>query len=156
VIRPWRIGERGLGPRTVPLARQGAVSAEVARFGLAALVALATLALRLPELDRYVTIDESRWVGRSADFGSYLQQRDFDKTFIVGHPGVTTMWLGSFGLGPRQVRDFSYLEGQTDVTRRDGYLDALIAGPSRRDGTDLTRHSTDIDVPTIGGAWASE
>src|SRR5439155_12679083 len=68
-----------------------------------------------------------RWVGRSADFASYLQQRDFDKTFIVGHPGVTTMWLGSFGLGPRQVRDFSYLEGQTDVTRRDGYLDALIA-----------------------------
>jgi hypothetical protein len=88
---------------------------------------LAALAVRLPELDRYVTIDESRWVGRSADFASLIQQRDLDNTFIVGHPGVTTMWLGSLGLGPEQVRAFSFRAGQTDVTRRDGYLEALVA-----------------------------
>lgn len=95
---------------------------------LAALaVSLVALAIRLPELDRYATIDESRWVGRSADFAMYLAGRDWDKTFIVGHPGVTTMWLGALGLGPERARAFSYLAGQTDVTRRDGYLEALVA-----------------------------
>ena len=98
-----------------------------ARLGLAILVALLALATRWPELDRYVTIDESRWVGRAADFATYLAERDLDKTFIVGHPGVTTMWLGGLGMGPDRVQEFSYLEGQTDVTRRPGYLEALVA-----------------------------
>src|SRR5215213_9659012 len=80
-----------------------------ARLAVSLLAALATIALRLPELDRYATIDESRWVGRSADFASYLGQRDLDNTFVVGHPGVTTMWLGALGLGPERVYDFSYL-----------------------------------------------
>lgn len=98
----------------------------VLRFAASLAVGILATGTRLPELDRYATIDESRWVGRSADFISYLQQRDLDKTFIVGHPGVTTMWLGALGLG-EQARRFSYLEGQTDVTRRDDYLDALVA-----------------------------
>jgi 4-amino-4-deoxy-L-arabinose transferase-like glycosyltransferase len=40
------------------------------------------------------------------------------------------MWLAALGLGPQRARALSYLDGQTDVTRRDGYLDALVA--SRR------------------------
>src|SRR5262249_48968728 len=97
------------------------------RLAFSVALALLALAIRLPELDRYATIDESRWVGRSADFASYVDERDLDKTFIVGHPGVTTMLLGALSLGPARVHDFSYLAGQTDVTRRDGYLDALVA-----------------------------
>jgi 4-amino-4-deoxy-L-arabinose transferase-like glycosyltransferase len=89
--------------------------------------ALLAVALRLPELDRYATIDESRWVSRAADFSTYIQQRDWDKTYLVGHPGVTTMWLGSLGMGPARVRAMSYLAESTDVTRRDDYLDALVA-----------------------------
>ena len=92
----------------------------LARLVVALLVVVAALATRLPELGRYATIDESRWVGRSADFSTYIQQRDFDKTFIVGHPGVTTMWLGVLGMGPGRVKAMSYLgpEAPTDVTRR--------------------------------------
>ena len=130
------LGERGSGESGQAVARSPRGSrgdprplsgSPSLRLCVALLAALAALALRLPELDRYATIDESRWVGRAADFASYIQQRELDKTFIVGHPGVTTMWLAALGLGPRQVRAFSYLEGQTDVTRRDGYLDALVA-----------------------------
>ena len=91
------------------------------------LFALLAIAIRLPELDRYATIDESRWVSRSADFATYIQQRDWDKTYLVGHPGVTTMWLGALGMGPPQVRAMSYLAESSDVTRRDDYLDALVA-----------------------------
>ena len=116
-----------------PAAAEAGVAARPAWRGEAlrliaslAVVALA-LAVRLPQLDRYATIDESRWVGRSADFAMYLAGRDWDKTFVVGHPGVTTMWLGSLGLGAEQALAFSFLEGQTDVTRRAGYLDALVA-----------------------------
>jgi 4-amino-4-deoxy-L-arabinose transferase-like glycosyltransferase len=100
---------------------------QLLRLGLALLATLLTVLLRLPALDRYATIDESRWVGRAADFSAYLQGHDYDRTYLVGHPGVTTMWLGALGLGPGQARAFSYLEGGTDVTRRDGYLDALVA-----------------------------
>lgn len=98
-----------------------------ARLGLAILAVLLALALRLPELERYATIDESRWVSRAADFAAYLQQGDPEETYLVGHPGVTTMWLGALGLGPERVQAFSFLAGQTDVTRRDGYLEALVA-----------------------------
>jgi 4-amino-4-deoxy-L-arabinose transferase-like glycosyltransferase len=133
VIREAAVSDRattGHRPETVEIDGSLVVArgpSSFVRLGLALLVGLLAIVLRLPELDRYATIDESRWVSRSADFGSHLNERDLDKTFIVGHPGVTTMWLGLVGLGPERVRAFSYLEGQTDVTRRDGYLEALVA-----------------------------
>lgn len=63
------------------------------------LVAVA-LALWLPRglaLDRFVTIDENRWLTRSANFQRALVHGEFAHTYQQGHPGVTIMWLGTAG-----------------------------------------------------------
>jgi 4-amino-4-deoxy-L-arabinose transferase-like glycosyltransferase len=51
-------------------------------------------------LGRGLTTDEAyHWVGyRSADFLAAISSGRFAETIITGHPGVTTMWLGSLGL----------------------------------------------------------
>ncbi|MCC6179056.1 MAG: glycosyltransferase family 39 protein [Chloroflexi bacterium] len=97
----------------------------VVAVGLA--VFLLALAARLPALDAYVTIDESRWVQRASDFSALIGQHKYDDTFIIGHPGVTTMWTAYLGMGPERARAFSYLEGKDDATRRPGYFEALVA-----------------------------
>jgi len=58
------------------------------------------LALWLPRglaLDRFVTIDENRWLTRSANFHRALVHGEFVHTYQQGHPGVTIMWLGMAG-----------------------------------------------------------
>lgn len=102
-----------------------AVAARVMAAGLA-LFALAAAA-RLWALDAYVTIDESRWVQRASDFAALIGQGNHEDTFIIGHPGVTTMWTALVGLGPERAHRFSFLEGRADATRRDGYFEALVA-----------------------------
>ena len=94
---------------------------------VALLIFLLALVPRLAQLDAYVTIDESRWVQRAADFGTLIAERDDEDTFIIGHPGVTTMWTALLGMGPERAQALSFRAGRTDVTRRDGYLDALLA-----------------------------
>ncbi|MFN8521711.1 MAG: glycosyltransferase family 39 protein [Chloroflexota bacterium] len=117
---------RGLA-RLVPGERVGrGVGRATPWLGFALVVVLAAVA-RWPGLDTYVTIDESRWVQRAGNFYALIQQRDYEDTFIIGHPGVTTMWLAWVGMGPERALAFSFREGQTDATRREGYFDALIA-----------------------------
>jgi 4-amino-4-deoxy-L-arabinose transferase-like glycosyltransferase len=122
VERPPAVAPSGPAGAAAPI-----LAARWLRLAFGLLLAGLTLATRQPGLDRYATIDESRWVGRAADFATHLAERDFDQTYLVGHPGVTTMWLGALGLGSERVRAFSFQEGQTDVTRREGYLAALVA-----------------------------
>lgn len=66
-------------------------------FGLLLLVTLGLL-LRLAPLGRYVTPDEPAWVERSVRFADALAARDWNSIPSTGHPGVTTMWLGTAGL----------------------------------------------------------
>jgi 4-amino-4-deoxy-L-arabinose transferase-like glycosyltransferase len=57
-------------------------------------------ALWLPRglaLDRFVTIDENRWLTRSANFQRALVHGEYIHTYQHGHPGVTIMWLGGLG-----------------------------------------------------------
>ncbi|MCB0186216.1 MAG: hypothetical protein KDE31_18230, partial [Caldilineaceae bacterium] len=57
-------------------------------------------ALWLPRglaLDRFVTIDENRWLTRSANFHRALVHGEYAHTYQHGHPGVTIMWLGTLG-----------------------------------------------------------
>jgi 4-amino-4-deoxy-L-arabinose transferase-like glycosyltransferase len=61
-------------------------------------VFLLALVPRLGALDRYVTPDELRWVDRSLHFANALSQGDLASTIQSGHPGITTMWLGSLGI----------------------------------------------------------
>jgi len=54
---------------------------------------------RVWELGTFVTRDEPYiWFGRSERFLQAIQQGNYAGTNTTGHPGVTTMWLGSAGL----------------------------------------------------------
>jgi hypothetical protein len=70
----------------------------VLEFALVLTVLLAAGWLRLQELDRFIVSDEQRWACRSIDFHAALAERDWARTFQVGHPGVVTMWLASAAL----------------------------------------------------------
>lgn len=84
--------------------------------------------IRLLDLDRLVTIDESLWIGRSANFLSAIVHRDWDRTYQMAHPGVMTMWAGAIGLAV-VLPDFARLHpGQVS--------NALIHGPLRDAGAD--------------------
>ena len=49
------------------------------------------------KLDQFVTVDESKWLVRSANFYEALANDHFQHTFQHGHPGVTIMWAGTLG-----------------------------------------------------------
>ncbi len=60
-------------------------------------------ALRAADLHRILTVDEAyHWFARAAAFQAALAQGDLAGTNIIGHPGVTTMWLGAIGLWVQQ------------------------------------------------------
>lgn len=68
------------------------------------LVALVALVPRLFDLGSFVTHDEVEfWLTRSETFLVALQTGDYAATAISTHPGVTTMWLGSIGIGLRRA-----------------------------------------------------
>jgi len=70
-----------------------------ARIQLITLIVIVA-ALWLPRglaLDRFVTIDENRWLTRSANFQRALVHGEYAQTYQHGHPGVTIMWLGTLG-----------------------------------------------------------
>ena len=127
---PASVAELG-APAAVGHAREALHATRAATAVRGALAALGifvlALAARLGALDTYVTIDESRWVQRGSDFAMRIAEGDAAGTFVIGHPGVTTMWTVYLGIGPERARHFSYLEGNADATRREGYFDALLA-----------------------------
>jgi len=53
---------------------------------------------RVFALDSFVTIDERKWLARSANFTYALAEGDLAATFQREHPGVTVMWAGALGL----------------------------------------------------------
>lgn len=59
---------------------------------------LAAWAPRVLALDAVVTIDERKWLARSANFYQALSHADWTATFQREHPGVTVMWAGMAGL----------------------------------------------------------
>lgn len=64
----------------------------------ALLIALVALLPRASSLDDFYTTDEAYfWQGRVARFAAAVQMGDWAATNQTGHPGVTTMWLGSLG-----------------------------------------------------------
>jgi hypothetical protein len=53
---------------------------------------------RVVALDAFVTVDERKWLARSANFLYALAHGDFSNTFQREHPGVTVMWAGALGI----------------------------------------------------------
>lgn len=107
---------------------------------LALLGALA-MAIWLPRglaLDRFVTVDEPSWLTFSGNFYRALVRRDLARTYQIGHPGVTTTWIGLAAFlwrypgyakdAPRQLR--WTVETNEPILRAHGHhpLDVLAAG----------------------------
>jgi 4-amino-4-deoxy-L-arabinose transferase-like glycosyltransferase len=56
-------------------------------------------------LKQYVVPDEPSWVWRSIAFSRALAEGNWAGTAQMGHPGVTTMWLGSLGILAKRLAD---------------------------------------------------
>jgi 4-amino-4-deoxy-L-arabinose transferase-like glycosyltransferase len=63
------------------------------------------LVARSGALKNYVAPDEPSWVWRSIHFSQALAAGDWAGTAQMGHPGVTTMWLGSLGILIKRLAD---------------------------------------------------
>ncbi|MEZ4556809.1 MAG: glycosyltransferase family 39 protein [Caldilineaceae bacterium] len=62
-----------------------------------ALLFVAAWLPRVVALDAFVTIDERKWLARSANFYEAVSHGDWADTFQREHPGVTVMWAGTLG-----------------------------------------------------------
>src|SRR5262249_47627439 len=63
-------------------------------------IAIVALLPQVLNLRRFATVDEVNfWVSRWERFLSMLQTADFGDMTVSDHPGVTTVWLGTAGLG---------------------------------------------------------
>jgi hypothetical protein len=100
---------------------------------------LAAWAPRVLGLDDFVTIDERKWLARSANFYQAVSHGDLANTFQREHPGVTVMWAGTLGFlseypayadeAPGQFAwDREYLEAWLEETAGRNPLDLLEAG----------------------------
>ncbi len=62
-------------------------------------LALTAVWLRVADLGGFLTVDEATtWVPNSYRFLRVLQSGDYAATPFMGHPAITTMWLGSAGV----------------------------------------------------------
>ena len=78
------------------------------------LIALTLWLPRAFELERYVTIDEKRWLTRAANFYQAIESGTYENTFQQGHPGVTVMWAGLAGYVQRFPTYAQEAPGQFD------------------------------------------
>lgn len=78
------------------------MSQPIARWStapVALLLFLLALAPRLYMPVDFLTVDEAyHWFERVETFRTALLTHDYAATLLVGHPGVTTLWLGAAGL----------------------------------------------------------
>ncbi len=66
---------------------------------IALLLVLLALTPRLLASGEIITVDEAyHWFERVATFRTAMLRGDYASTNIVGHPGVTTLWLGAMGV----------------------------------------------------------
>jgi 4-amino-4-deoxy-L-arabinose transferase-like glycosyltransferase len=78
--------------------RQDIFSRRIATALLLFALAVLTLLPRTADLDDFYTIDEAyHWPDRVTRFSAALAAGNWGNTYQTGHPGVTTMWLGSLG-----------------------------------------------------------
>ena len=88
-------------------------------FWVVVLFSLA-FASRTFALARYVTPDEPNWVYRTLNFGAALARGDWAGSVQSGHPGVTTMWLGTLGIAvERALNPASTAEALSWLSRLD-------------------------------------
>ncbi len=79
--------------------------------------------LRLAPLGRYVTPDEPAWVYRSIRFSDALAAGDWAAVPSTGHPGVTTMWLGTLSVSLQRLLSPAESAAHLDWIHRLAWLD---------------------------------
>lgn len=80
------------------------MTAFLRRQGSGLTLLLLALLPRILNLDDFVTHDEAyHWIERTVRFAEALGEHRWEDTYQTGHPGVTTMYLGSFGLWLRAL-----------------------------------------------------
>jgi 4-amino-4-deoxy-L-arabinose transferase-like glycosyltransferase len=79
--------------------------------------------LRLAPLGRYVTPDEPAWVYRSIRFADALAAGDWAAIPSTGHPGVTTMWLGTLSISLQRLLSPAESAAHLDWIARMAWLD---------------------------------
>ena len=80
-----------------------------------AILCLVIASIWLPRalaLDHFVTIDEPRWLARSANFYHALTHGELANTYQSSHPGVTVMWAGTAGFAHHYPTYASEIKGQ--------------------------------------------
>jgi 4-amino-4-deoxy-L-arabinose transferase-like glycosyltransferase len=87
-----------LNPQPRALAQPWASIRSIPAWLTALLVGGLALLPRILHLDDFFTEDESfHWVWRVRHFSGAIRQEHWADTNLTGHPGVTTMWLGTLG-----------------------------------------------------------
>jgi hypothetical protein len=107
--------------------------AKLRQLGLLLIVWLVLLAPKLPDLDRFVAVDEVNWLHRSANFYSALMRGDFAGTLVNRTPGVITTWIGAAAF---RLEAPSYAVTQ-DAQRTSYYMFELVL-------TDLGGHPLEV------------
>jgi 4-amino-4-deoxy-L-arabinose transferase-like glycosyltransferase len=82
-------------------------------------IGIVALLPQVLNLHGFATVDEVNfWVKRSERFLSMLRTGDFGATVVSDHPGVTTVWLGTIGLGlHRALLDWGLIESTRLATK---------------------------------------
>src|SRR5690242_15067956 len=56
-----------------------------------------------------VTADEDTWLGLTGNFAQALATSRFERTYQLGHPGITALWSSLGGLGFERARRYAGL-----------------------------------------------
>ena len=84
--------------RTAPAVRLAAWPQQVPTWLVVLLLGGVALVPRALGLNDFYTVDEAyHWPARTRAFAEAVLAHDWARTNQTGHPGVTTMWLGSLG-----------------------------------------------------------
>ena len=106
-----------------------------------AIASIAFLA-RAQDIQQYVTTDEDLTLARSGSFAQALMDGRWARTYQIGHPEVTVMWVATLALTPdwaRQFNDTIHTEagdlGRRGATDLESFMPALGQGAARHGGS---------------------
>jgi Dolichyl-phosphate-mannose-protein mannosyltransferase len=123
-------------PAASSAGRPARFSLQSAGFTLGLALVLFTTALlpRALVVPTMVTADEDTWLGLAGNFAQALSSGKYARTYQLGHPGVTSLWVDILGLGigrAAQLADLVEHEGNTPTrraaTNAPDFLPALAA-----------------------------
>jgi hypothetical protein len=86
------------GPLGAPAPRRARAQGRLVGAALGLGLFLAAFLPRARDLATFVTWDELFWTHAALHFNREVEGQDWQGTYVIGQPGVVTMWLGTLGL----------------------------------------------------------